>query len=206
MKGFTTSGFVYLQNSELSPDTAYQWSKKYFALPMEEKQKYPNIDPEANRGYSGVGVEKVTNAETEEEIAKLRAMVPDIKESLEIGSEPDAYPTKPYANHWPEGLPGFREAMCGFYSSCDKLHRNLMNAIAEGLGIDSTYFNKQIMAGDHCLRLLHYPAVPKAVLTQDNAVRAGLHTDYGTVTLLFQDGSGGLQVKTPSGDFIDVRS
>ncbi|KAL1305793.1 hypothetical protein AAFC00_003957 [Neodothiora populina] len=204
MKGFTSSGFVYLRNSGLSPKNAFEWSEKYFSLPLEEKQKFPNVDPAVNRGYSGIGVEKVTNAESEEDIATLRAMVPDIKESIEIGSESSEYPTKPHANHWPESIPGFREAMNEFFSQCDHLHRTLLSAIAEGLGIAPTYFDKQIAAGDHCMRLLHYPAVPKAVLTKENAVRAGLHTDYGTVTLLFQDGSGGLQVRTPNGDFLDV--
>lgn len=204
ISGFTTSGFVYLLNSGLSPAIAYEWSEKYFALPLAEKQKFPNIDPKSNRGYSGIGVEKVTNAETEEDIAKLRAMVPDIKESIEIGSEGSSYPPKPYANHWPEALPGFQEAMCTFYSQCDHLQQQLMSAIALGLGLDESFFVKQIQGGDHCLRLLHYPAVPKAVLSQEGAVRAGVHTDYGTVTLLFQDGSGGLQVKTPSGEFMDV--
>ena len=54
------------------------------------------------------------------------------------------------------------------------------------------------------MRLLHYPAVPKAVLDKAPAVRAGSHTDYGTVTLLFQDLNGGLQVRTPEGAWLDV--
>ena len=35
-------------------------------------------------------------------------------------------------------------------------------------------------------------------------VRAGEHTDYGSITLLFQDSRGGLQVKSPSGEFVDA--
>ncbi|KKY27919.1 putative thymine dioxygenase [Phaeomoniella chlamydospora] len=208
MKGFTTSGFLYLQNSGLSPDETFKWAEKYFALPFDEKKKYPNVDPKANRGYSGIGAEKVTNADltNEEDIDELRKLFPDIKESLELGSEHSfGYPEKPYQNHWPEAsLPGFHEAIMDFYVNCDKLHRNLMSAIAEGPGLPSSYFDKQNRGGDHCLRLLHYPAVPKAVLTKDGAVRAGSHTDYGTVTLLFQDGSGGLQARTPDGKYRDV--
>jgi isopenicillin N synthase-like dioxygenase len=35
-------------------------------------------------------------------------------------------------------------------------------------------------------------------------VRAGEHTDYGSITLLFQDDRGGLQVKSPNGTFVDA--
>lgn len=35
-------------------------------------------------------------------------------------------------------------------------------------------------------------------------MRAGEHTDYGSITLLFQDSRGGLQVKSPSGQFVDA--
>jgi isopenicillin N synthase-like dioxygenase len=51
MKGFTSSGFVYLQNSGLDPSEAFRWSEKYFALPLQEKQKHPNVDFAANRGW-----------------------------------------------------------------------------------------------------------------------------------------------------------
>jgi isopenicillin N synthase-like dioxygenase len=208
MKGFTTSGFLYLLNSGISPKGAYEWSEKFFALPLEEKQKYPNNNSESNRGYSGMGLEKASNLDLEspnaEGIAKLRAMIPDLKESFEIGSDPGRYLEKPFINRYPGALPGFGDAMRDFYSSCDTLHHELLCAIAEGLGLDREYFKEYVTAGDHVLRLLHYPAVPKAVLSQENAVRAGAHTDYGTVTLLFQDGSGGLQVKTPEGKWHDI--
>ena len=41
------------------------------------------------------------------------------------------------------------------------------------------------------LRLLHYPAVTEVKETQ---LRCGEHTDYGSITLLFQDENGGLEV------------
>lgn len=210
MKGFTTSGFLYLANSGLSPKEAYEWSAKYFSLPIAEKEKYPNDDSAKNRGYSGMGIEKVSNLDIEtgdkKKVAELRARLPDMKESLEIGSDAGCrYPTKPYMNRYPEdALPGFGEAMKKFYSQCDDLHYEILSALAVGLGLKPDFFKDYISGGDHVLRLLHYPAVPKAVLAQEGAVRAGSHTDYGTVTLLFQDGSGGLQVKTPEGKWQDV--
>lgn len=204
MKGFTTSGFLYLQHTGLSPKEAFEWSAKYFALPIEEKQKYPNAIREANRGYSGLGAEKTTNAEAADDIAALRTSLPDFKESLEIGSDPGRYPVKKFENKFSDAVPGFPEAMTKFFIQCDDLHHELMSAIAEGLGKEKDFFRNQVTEGDHVLRLLHYPAIPKAVLGQDGAVRAGDHTDYGSVTLLFQDGTGGLQVKTPDGSYMDI--
>ena len=209
MEGFTTSGFLYLTNSGLSPAEAYKWSEKYFKLPLEEKQKHPNTNSAANRGYSGMGLEKTTNIDLEEgedAVDKLRAMLPDLKESLEIGSDEGRYPVKPWKNHYPdEALPGFGDAMREFYAQCDDLQHQLLSAIAEGLGMDKDWFKQYVTAGDHVLRLLHYPSVPKAVLQKEGAVRAGSHTDYGTVTLLFQDMSGGLQVRKPDGEWLDVK-
>ena len=63
------------------------------------------------------------------------------------------------------------------------------------------------------MRLLHYPSVPKTVFDRENQARAGAHTgnlpeecsyatDYGTITLLFQDDRGGLEVLSPKGGFV----
>ncbi|KAH8674275.1 hypothetical protein BX600DRAFT_433864 [Xylariales sp. PMI_506] len=222
MKGFTTSGFLYLRNTGLSPKAAFDWSAKFFALPLEEKAKYPNTDRAANRGYSGFGAEKTTNIDTDdaEGIAALRTAIPDLKESLEIGSDSGVtaattattsggvkgarYPTKPFVNRYTDALPGFAEAMSEFFAQCDDLHHELMSAIAEGLGLDEAFFRNVVTEGDHVLRLLHYPAAPRAVLSKEGAMRAGSHTDFGTVTLLFQDMSGGLQVRTPDGTYMDI--
>jgi isopenicillin N synthase-like dioxygenase len=156
-----------------------------------------------------MGKEKVTNLDLdtsdEEAITKLRSMVPDLKESLEIGSDAGRYPKKKWENHYPDqDLPGFGDAMREFYEAVDDVHHHLLSAIAQGLGLELDFFGRNVTAGDHVLRLIHYPAVPKTILDKDSAVRCGSHTDYGTVTLLFQDMSGGLQVKTPEGTWLDV--
>ena len=44
------------------------------------------------------------------------------------------------------------------------------------------------------LRLLYYPVIDKL---KEGQLRLGEHTDYGTITLLFQDQIGGLEVWTP---------
>ena len=46
------------------------------------------------------------------------------------------------------------------------------------------------------LRLLHYPPLGQNTIIKPGQLRCGEHVDYGSVTLLFQDPIGGLQVCT----------
>ena len=45
------------------------------------------------------------------------------------------------------------------------------------------------------LRLLHYPPLAQHTTIRPGQLRCGEHVDYGSVTLLFQDPIGGLQVR-----------
>lgn len=134
-------------------------------------------------------------------IDALRSSAPDLKESIEIGR--DDHPTMP--NNWPFGDPEFRSTMTTFFSTCQALHVQVMRAIALGLGLDEAFFDGFIDAADNNLRLLHYPPTPAAVFKRNaGQVRLGKHSDYGTVTLLFQDLRGGLQVRSPQGSWVDA--
>lgn len=119
--------------------------------------------------------------------------------TLEIGKEPA---TK-YENQWPNQYdPEFKKTMVGFFNECHNVHLSVMEALAIGLKLHPGYFNAFCDNRDHNLRLLHYPSVPKTVLDKKDQTRAGAHTDYGTLTLLFQDDVGGLQVRSTHGDFV----
>jgi isopenicillin N synthase-like dioxygenase len=91
LEGFTSSGFIYLGNTNLpngAVSDVFSWSKKFFDLPSEEKKLLAWETPESNRGYVAPGREKVSRLQSQEEIEKIRAAVPDLKESMEIGKEP----------------------------------------------------------------------------------------------------------------------
>jgi isopenicillin N synthase-like dioxygenase len=45
------------------------------------------------------------------------------------------------------------------------------------------------------LRLLHYPSIPLRTLLNNEKTRISAHSDFGTLTLLFQDQVGGLEVE-----------
>lgn len=132
--------------------------------------------PEANRGYSAPGREKVTQLMDIADVEKVRAALPDIKESLEIGR--DNEPGHP--NNWLEesgNMVGFRKDMLGFFEQCRQLHVEVMRAIAVGMGLDDGFFDSFVDVGDNTLRLLHYPAVQSDVFKMNpGTVRAGEHS------------------------------
>jgi isopenicillin N synthase-like dioxygenase len=81
-----TVGFVYIVNHSLPEsmlDEAFDWSKLFFELPLDEKLKAPHPEGWAvHRGYSWPGLEKVSQAmstgDDEEKTNQLRE-VTDIK-------------------------------------------------------------------------------------------------------------------------------
>jgi isopenicillin N synthase-like dioxygenase len=92
-------------------------------------------------------------------------------------------------NMWPptegdEAAKEFKEVMIGFHDTCKKLHIQIMRAIAQGMGIQESWFDGFTDGGDNTLRLLHYPEVPKSVFKREDGqlqVRAGEHSDYGAL-------------------------
>ena len=144
-----------------------------------------------------------------EEVEDERGQNPDLKESLEIGREGE----KGHENRWPVGDgfdkegEKFKEVMQCFFLDLKEMHRVIMGAVALGLGLEENFFDGYVNVGDNTLRLLHYPPVKRSVFEKNKGqVRAGAHTDYGSVTLLFQDDRGGLQVQGPGGkgEWLDV--
>ena len=69
----------------------------------------------------------------------------------------------------------------------------LMCAIAVSLGLPEAYFDPYHDRSDCTARLLHYPPLPANPLP--GQMRAGTHTDFGGLSLLFQDGEGGLEIQ-----------
>jgi isopenicillin N synthase-like dioxygenase len=144
-----------------------------------------------------------------DDVAALREANPDLKESLEIGRDDETE----FPNMWPSQGSGselkwatkFREETMAFFETCKLLHMQVMQSIAVGLGLEEDWFDGFTDGGDNTLRLLHYPGVKKEVFERNKGqVRAGEHTDYGSITLLFQDSRGGLQVESPKGTFVDA--
>jgi isopenicillin N synthase-like dioxygenase len=136
---------------------------------------------------------------------------PDFKESFSIGPvDPpdDAYhraagPGKFFApNLWPEAVPGMRPVWEAYYRQMERVATTLMRIFAAGLGMDKHYFDDKVDRHITNFSVLHYPEQAKPPLP--GQLRAGAHTDYGSLTILKPDNApGGLQVHK-DGNWIDV--
>ncbi|KAF4587932.1 flavonol synthase/flavanone 3-hydroxylase [Ophiocordyceps camponoti-floridani] len=194
---FKTVGFAYVKNHGVPQDQvdeAFRWSRKFFDLPDHVKNRVPH-PPEGwyHRGYSGVGLEKATQMVFDPQDIAEKRKVPDCKESFEIGSEE----SKRMPNIWlPEHeIPGFRAFFNRFYKTCYGVEVKILRAIALGMGLEETYFVRCHSIHNNQLRLLHYPPVKDALLRSGKIESIGAHSDFGTLTLLFQDSVGGLEVE-----------
>ncbi|KAF2098251.1 Clavaminate synthase-like protein [Rhizodiscina lignyota] len=207
------TGFVYITNHGIPQslvDETFSWSRKFFDLNQEEKMKAPHPPGYAvHRGYSWPGLEKVSQVITshrssdDPDIQNKLRQVGDCKESFEVGSEE----SKEQPNIWiPEDtLPGFRKFTTEFYWTCNKLAVELIRALSLGLGLPDNDYLMQFHSGhNNQLRLLHYPPIPAASLEDQSAARMPAHTDWGTITFLFQDECGGLEVQTADGDYVQA--
>jgi len=176
----------------------FELAKRFFSLPEEIKLLAPHPKSGTHhRGYSPIAMEKVSQHINDETALEAhRAKAPDVKESFESGRENDEV----MPNIWlPDGvLPGFKEACLEFFWDCYELQKSVLKAIALGLSLPEDYFLPFHTAPDNQLRLLHYPSISAKDIQNDVATRIGAHSDFGTLTFLFQDSVGGLEVEDPT--------
>ena len=91
------------------------------------------------------------------------------------------------------------------YHDCQDFHIQLLRCIAIGYKLSDEELSGRCLMNSAELRLNHYPETSSSVLSS-GAFRISEHSDFGTVTLLFQDSVGGLQVENQAetGAFIPV--
>ncbi|XP_008292466.1 UPF0676 protein C1494.01 [Stegastes partitus] len=193
---FTQVGFVYLKNSGITQeevDRVMDISKKFFLQPDELKQPFCRKSFSINPNHGWVSLE------TE----KLNPRRPgDLKEAFNAASlHPDI--------KWPSSgaVTGFQEIQMSFFQSCKELSLRVLRVMALGLDMDPDVFLSahRLIGTDEngtTLRSLYYPPV-NSEKAKEGQLRCGEHSDYGSITLLFQT-SEGLQVRTRSGEFVSA--
>src|SRR5208282_3653116 len=84
-----------------------------------------------------------------------------------------------------------------FYKICNQLELDILRALALGMDLEEDFFVSYHQNTDNQTRILHYPPIPEEMLRLGKAERIAAHSDFGTITLLFQDKVGGLEIEDP---------
>lgn len=166
---------------------AFAAAAEVFALPAAQKQPLAIGLHGHNRGYVGLGAEAL-----DEKTA------PDLKEAYNL-IWTDGVQRPP--NIWPP-IAGWQPRLQAYFDAVYATGRRLHRAFAIDLGLAEDFFDDKIDRPQAALRLLHYPAATSG--SPLGRPGAGVHTDYGNVTLLATDEVGGLQVQGRDGTWVDV--
>jgi len=127
---------------------------------------------------------------------------PDIREAFSMGPQalppPGARATHPEVvefcyqeTPWPKDG-GLREAMVKYYDAVGKLADGLLRIFASALEVDAEFFLSKTTHHASSLRVIHYPRIDAA--PAPGQLRCGEHSDICTMTILWQDVHGGLEV------------
>jgi len=129
------------------------------------------------------------------------------------------YDDKQFKNLWPS-LPEFREVMEGYYKYMEAVASEVMEIVAVTLRLPRNYFKSKMDNHLTALRISYYPKIegfegtPPDTTPTPEIIRAGAHSDWGTITILYvKDDIPGLQfldqktsiwhsVQAPPGSFI----
>jgi len=186
----------------------YDAAKQFFHLPEADKRRVEQPAPEVIRGYIGPGRAALA-------VTRGDRTPPDLKETFSMGAErPDAVggggagtgTVDHFApNLWPVRPAGFRAAFVAHYAAMTRLSSDVMRLFAAALDLPEDHFAGAIDRHISILSAMFYP--DQAVPPEPGQLRAGAHTDFGTMTILKPDSApGGLQVQTRAGDWAAVKA
>ncbi|ASU85065.1 oxidoreductase [Nocardiopsis gilva YIM 90087] len=172
-------------------------ARRFFALPKRERLAVENIHSPHFRGYTAAGRELTGGRMDWRELFDVG------RERAPVARDADDPPwlglTGP--NHWPSALPEMRPVFLDLLDELYGVGYSVLCALAAGLGCRESLFEDWFGPESHArLKLLHYPPRP----TAEHEQGAGAHKDYGFLSIVIQDGQGGLQVDDGSGGWVDA--
>ncbi len=184
-----TNGFFYIAGHGVPQgviDRTLAEARDFFHLPVEDKRRVA-INAR-HRGWNAIG-----------DALMYEAKRPDLKEFYSIGLElpeddPDVQAGERLRgpNNWPAGRPGFRTALTEYYAAMRQCGTQLLRGVALSLGAPADVFAPSYTKPLQRTQIIYYPPQPPSSAADQFGVAP--HTDFGCITLLWQDDNGGLEV------------
>ena len=191
-------GFFYVSGHGVPQeliDRTDREARKFFAEPLERKLE--TAINQRHRGFLRVGEAKMEGNR-----------LPDLKESFVWGRETPADdpvamdPDNPFIgpNNWPDARPEMAASFNDFYVACNGVGFDLMRAFAVAMGLPEMTFRRNIDYPISRGAAVYSPPQPANLDSDQFGV--GPHTDYGCLTLVYQDPIGGLEVRSKQGEWL----
>lgn len=180
------TGFMYVVGHGIDSALlarAFGSASRFFARPLAEKKSVAYTDSAANFGFQGIEAERLD---------PLNA--PDLKEAFTMRN---ALAAPPDSGRWPDEE--FRSDALELFARALATAHSLLTLLAESLQLPSDFFTPLHRGENVTLRFLHYPANLQS--RSETQLGAGEHTDYGSITLLFQQEVSGLEVRDRTGQW-----
>ncbi|KAN0036458.1 hypothetical protein ACTFIV_001753 [Dictyostelium citrinum] len=212
-------GFFYIKNHGVQQELIDQLQsvmKKFFSLPLETKMKWKmGLTNREWLGFFKVGQE-ITYGQVDwkEGCYYSTEMEGDINPIHNVPLYPSSEEEEQYQ------IQGFKNAILSYIEKLTELSHQLIEAISLSLNLPQDYFFKNYTYDPFVLMgLLHYPSFhhqeeedggtkspnPDESKKPVEQFGTGQHTDWGLLTILYQDDVGGLQVKSKDSDeYIDA--
>ena len=190
-------GFFYVCNHGVAQaliDEVFDVAGRFFGAAQEAKEQV-TVNP-WHRGFIRTGEAKM-----------YAGGRPDLKESFIWGLDtatgkdiPDTFGTPP--NQWPVFLPQMRPVLSRYFTEVNAVGWRLLRAFAVSLDIEPDRFVRSIAKPTSRGSIIYYPPQPPDLGEDQFGVAP--HTDWGCLTLLCQDQTGGLEVRGRDGQWVSA--
>ncbi|KAF2633078.1 Clavaminate synthase-like protein [Macroventuria anomochaeta] len=196
LEAASTHGFLFIQNDGVTIppkdiNDMFKLSEKFFSSSDEQKAAYAIHSDKA--GGTNRGWVKMAGESLDPEGQKQG----DPKEAFNIG------PPQPHLQPLPSPLSTSSSLILRFQNSCHALCTSILSLLGTALETpDPSYFasrhDQTLGPSGTIFRMLYYPSASTATKEDDRSIRAGAHSDYGSLTLLFRvPGQPGLELFSP---------
>lgn len=205
----TGSGFFYITNHgvplSICDATLDQAARLFRELTPAQKEALHMRNSKLHRGYEPANFTSLEgHAETKEGFnwGYEAAMDP----SGGDGQYLDLDGVTKRCNQWPEeqDLPGFYDGIKKYYGCVLQLARHLFRLFALSLDLPEDHFDPMMTHPGGIARLMHYPATAADADKQE--IGLGAHSDYECFTILLCSSTPGLEILSPSNEWISAQA
>ncbi|CAD2222091.1 non-haem dioxygenase in morphine synthesis N-terminal/2OG-Fe(II) oxygenase superfamily, putative [Angomonas deanei] len=198
-------GFFYLVGHGIDPNDREKMlnaAKKFFALPLEEKEKISMDNSPHFRGYTKNGNENTRQKKDYREVLDIGEELPVIRVPEEEKDRIQYNMSGP--NQWPAAVPELETTSMHWFHTVKQLTIKLLRAFMVALELPEDALDELLVGTPiDLLKICHYPA-NTGEDGEGQAQGLGPHKDTGLLTMLWQDETGGLQVFTEENGWIDA--